>query len=120
VIGPLLFNPAAYQQPTGLTFGNSGRNSLNMPRRTNFDMGLFKHFALGESKAFEFRAEGFNIFNHPQWSGVNSGSCGTTLNSGSSDCVVGDPTNGVQASNFLHPGGAHNPRIGQFGMKFIF
>ena len=120
VIGPLLFNPAAYEQPTGLTFGNSGRDSLNMPRRTNFDMGLFKHFALGESKAFEFRAEGFNIFNHPQWNGVNSGSCGTTLNSGSSDCVIGDPNNGVQASNFLHPGGAHNPRIGQFGMKFIF
>ena len=120
VVGPLLFNPAAYDQPTGLTFGNSGRDSLNMPRRTNFDMGLFKHFALGETKAFEFRAEGFNVFNHPQWNGVNNYSCGTTFNSGSSDCVEGNSLTGLEASNFLHPGGAHNPRIGQFGMKFIF
>ena len=120
VVGPLLYNPGAYEQPTGLTFGDSGRDSLNLPRRTNFDMGLFKHFAIGESKAFEFRAEGFNIFNHPQWSGVNNSSCGTTLNSGSADCVVGDVASGELPSNFLHPSGAHNPRIGQFGMKFIF
>ncbi len=120
VIGPLLFNPAAYEQPRGLTFGNSGRDSLNMPRRTNFDMGLFKRFALGESKSFEFRAEGFNVFNHPQWNGVNNGACGLTPNSGSADCVQGNTQNGEVASNFLHPSGAHNPRIGQFGMKFIF
>jgi hypothetical protein len=62
-----LYNPAAYNQPTGLTFGDSRRDSLNMPHRTNFDTGLFKHFAMGESTAIEFRAEGFNIVNHPQW-----------------------------------------------------
>jgi hypothetical protein len=120
VIGPLLFNPGAYEQPQGLTFGDSGRNSLNMPRRTNFDMGLFKHFALGESKAFEFRAEAFNIFNHPQWNGVNNYSCGVDFNAGGSDCVQGNLAQGEPASTFLHPSGAHNPRIGQFGMKFIF
>jgi hypothetical protein len=120
VKGPLLFNPGAYQQPTGLTFGDSGRDSLYAPRRTNFDMGLFKHFAFKESKAFEFRAEGFNIFNHPQWTGVNSGTCGSTFNSGSMDCIEGNPVNGDLPSGFLHPSGAHNPRIGQFGMKFIF
>ena len=100
---------AAYDQPTGLTFGDSGRDSLNMPRRTNFDTGLFKHFAIGESKAIEFRAEGFNIFNHPQWNGVKSGSCGSSFNSGSSDCVEGNATTGLEASNFLYPGAAHNP-----------
>ncbi|MFZ0760730.1 MAG: carboxypeptidase regulatory-like domain-containing protein [Candidatus Sulfotelmatobacter sp.] len=120
VIGPLLFNPAAYQQPTGLTFGDSGRDSLYMPRRTNFDMGLFKRFAIGESKAFEFRAEAFNVFNHPQWNGINSSSCASTLNSGTLDCLEGNAANGDQPSNFLHPAAAHNPRIGQFGMKFIF
>jgi glycogen debranching enzyme len=26
----------------------------------------------------------------------------------------------LEASNFRHPEAAHNPRIGQFGMKFIF
>ena len=73
--GPLLFNPAAFADPTGLTLGNAGRNILNNPSRTNWDMGLFKRFSLGKSevRSFEFRAEGFNVFNHTQWNGVNSG-----------------------------------------------
>ena len=33
----------------------------------NFDMGIFKHFAIKESMALEFRAEAFNIFNHSQF-----------------------------------------------------
>ena len=121
ILGPLLYNPAAYQQPTGLTFGDSGRNSLNIPRRTNFDMGIFKRFAIRESMAVEFRAEAFNIFNHTQWNGINNTSCGNAFNSGDpTNCVSGDPQNGIFASNFLHPSGAHNPRIGEFALKFIF
>jgi hypothetical protein len=122
IYGPLLYNPAAYSQPTGLTFGDSGRNSLGGPGRLNFDMGLFKHFKIKESKALEFRAEAFNIFNHPQWTGVNNTTCGFEVNSGANDCVNGnaDPNNLEAPSNFLHPNGAHNGRIGEFGMKFIF
>ena len=70
VYGPLLFNPAAFAAPQGLSFGTVGRNSLNNPSRTNFDMGLFKHFAFNEARAVEFRAEGYNVFNHTEWSGV--------------------------------------------------
>ena len=58
--------------PQGLTFGDTGRNSLNIPNRLNFDMALFKNFPIKESYAFQFRAEAFNIFNHTQWNGVNS------------------------------------------------
>ncbi len=117
--GPLLYNPGAYAQPTGLTFGDSGRNSLIGPGRLNFDMGLFKHFKFRETMAFEFRAEAFNIFNHPQWTGVNNGSCGLEINSGADDCVNGDSF-GDAPNGFLHPSGAHQPRIGEFGLKFIF
>jgi hypothetical protein len=127
VYGPLLDNPGAYAQPTGLTFGNSGRNSLAGPGRLNFDMGLFKRFRVTESKFFEFRAEAFNIFNHPQWTGLNTSSCGYitdsgSANSGSQDCVNGssDPNNPEVPSNFLHPSGVHIPRIGEFGLKFVF
>jgi hypothetical protein len=42
VVGPLLYNPAAFAAPTGLTFGNAQRNVLNSLSRTNFDVGLFK------------------------------------------------------------------------------
>jgi hypothetical protein len=114
--GPLLYNPAAFAQPTGLTFGNAGRNILNNPSRTNWDMGLFKRFAIGsEARAFEFRAEGFNVFNHTQWNGIN----GSPACYAGADNSAGDPSC-IATQTFLHPGGAHNPRILQLGLKFIF
>ena len=113
--GPLLFNPGAYAAPRGLTFGNSGRNSLRNPRRTNFDMAVLKHFPFSETMELEFRGEAFNIFNHTQWAGINNGlNCyGGPFNSaGDTNCITG--------SNFLHPNSAHRPRVLQFGLKFIF
>jgi hypothetical protein len=115
VVGPLLFNPAAFAAPQGLTFGSAQRNALNNPQRTQFDMGLFKYFQVRESKSFEFRAEGFNIFNHTQWNGVNGG----TSCFGGSDFSAGDPSC-LANNNFLRPSGAHNPRILQLGLKFLF
>src|SRR5579864_9536091 len=67
VVGPLLYNPAAFAAPQGLTFGTAQRNVLNNPSRTNFDMGLFKKFSFTEARYLEFRAEAFNVFNHTQW-----------------------------------------------------
>src|SRR5207249_4900302 len=64
--GPLLFNPAAYAVPTGLTFGDVGRNTLSNPGRLNFDFGLFKRFSFTETRALDFRWENFNLFNHTQ------------------------------------------------------
>jgi hypothetical protein len=117
VIGPLLYNPAAFTAPQGLSFGTAGRNSLNNPARTNFDMGLFKHFAITESMGFEFRAEAFNIFNHTQWNGIGGGqNCFGDASSG-----YGAGTAGCLANNqFLTATGAHNPRIMQLALKFLF
>jgi len=93
------YNPAAFAVPTGLTFGNIGRNYLRNPNRTNFDMALFKHFAIKENVAFEFRCEAFNVFNHSEWTGPN----------------------GAMGSNgFLEIGGAHLARVLQLGAKFLF
>ncbi len=122
VVGPLLFNPAAFGAPQGLTFGTAQRNLLNNPQRTNFDMGMFKTFAIKESMGIEFRAEAFNVFNHTQWlplgglnsTGNSSTSCfaGATNTPGDASCLAD--------SNFLRPGGAHNPRILQLALKFLF
>ena len=65
--GPLLFNPDAFAETTGLTQGSSGRNVLNNPGRWNFDMALYKNFKLNERFNLEFRTEAFNVFNHTQW-----------------------------------------------------
>jgi len=111
-----LYNPSAYQDPIGLTFGNAGRNSLRNPNRTNFDMALFKHFAIKESMGFEFRAEAFNIFNHTQWGFINGD--GGSAASNSSNLNSGTGT--VGSDTFLQVLTAHNPRILQLGAKFIF
>ena len=94
-----IFNCVAYQQPQGLTFGNSGRNSLNVPHRTNVDTSVYKIFKPTEKVQLQLRAEAFNVFNHTQWNGVN---------------------NFVGALNFLYPSGAHSPRILQFAVRITF
>jgi hypothetical protein len=126
VFGPLLYNPAAYNAPTGLTFGDLGRNSLDTPRTSNFDMGVFKHFAVGEKLKTEFRAEAFNVFNHTQFQGINSSpSCflpngSFAYNAGSDYCVNGNLPEGIEPSSFMHPSAAHDPRLLQFALKLLF
>jgi len=61
------FNTAAFTTPAPYTFGDAGRNILNGPGNNVFDMSLHRHFAIPEHGAIEFRAEAFNIFNHPNW-----------------------------------------------------
>ncbi|MBZ5594832.1 MAG: carboxypeptidase regulatory-like domain-containing protein [Acidobacteriia bacterium] len=112
--GPLLYNPGAFAAPTGLTFGDAGRNILYRQQRWNFDMGLFKKFYVTERANFEFRAEAFNVFNHTQFNNINTGiSCygGSNYSAGDASCLD---------QSFLHPNSAFNPRILQLGMKFMF
>src|SRR5581483_3307651 len=69
-LGPLVANPNCYVQPTALTFGDSGRNSLRNPGYTNFNMSLFKNFKFNDRFAMQFRAEAFNVFNHTEWAPI--------------------------------------------------
>jgi hypothetical protein len=64
-------NLAAFAAPVG-QYGNLGRNALVGPGAVNFDTSLFKDFSLTERQKVQFRAEFFNIFNHPQFSNPNS------------------------------------------------
>ena len=128
--GPLYYNPAAFAAPRALTFGDEGRNIVRNPRITNFDMALFKHFAIGERYSFEFRAEAFNVFNHTEFGyiGGDAGSAGNNSNvssfSNGVGCYVG-PNNTANdpsclSSGLLRPAAAHNARILQLGLKFLF
>ena len=66
------FDRTAYTTPRQYTFGNTGRNTLFGPGRTNVDMSLFKDFPIKEAFKVQFRAEAFNVFNHPQFGLPNS------------------------------------------------
>ncbi len=49
-------------------FGTLGRNSLVGPDFRNFDFSISKVTNINEKLKFEFRAEFFNVFNHPNFS----------------------------------------------------
>jgi hypothetical protein len=97
--GYLYYNPSAFAVPTGLTFGNVGRDSLYLPGRLNFDFGVFKQFKINERSGFDFRWENFNLFNHTQFNSIDSG---------------------LNDSSFLQLNGTHDPRRMQFGLRFYF
>jgi len=49
----------------GTDIGNVARNVLRGPNQRNFDFSVGKRFPLAESTALEFRADFFNLSNHP-------------------------------------------------------
>ena len=122
--GPLLGNPNLFAAPTGFTFGNSGRNYMHNPSRTNFDVALSKSFSLAEGKSLQFRLETFNIANHTQFRIYNPSRPGNPGNNviscyGDTTFSAGDP-GCLTTTSFLHPIDAHRPRTIQLGVKLLF
>jgi hypothetical protein len=102
----------------GTDIGDVGRNCLRGPRQVNLDFSLAKLFPVSESQTFEFRAEFFNMFNHPNFANPIS-----NLNALVASAGLIDPTTGqvLSAGNFGRIiSTSNNPRIIQFGLKFTF
>jgi hypothetical protein len=59
------WNPAAFAIPAAGTYGNAGRGILYGPAAWDADVSLMKDTPIRERMRLEFRAEFFNIFNHP-------------------------------------------------------
>ena len=95
-------NPAAFTIPPKAfgSFGDLGRNSLRADWFRNLDLSLFKEFPINERYRFEFRFEGFNVFNTPTWNPP--------------DQNISDPTFNVVSST------RSVARQLQFGVKFYF
>jgi hypothetical protein len=59
------WNAAAFSIPAAGTFGNAARGVLYGPSAWDADVSLLKTTNIGEHGKLQFRAEIFNIFNHP-------------------------------------------------------
>jgi hypothetical protein len=59
------FNVNAFSAPAPYTFGDAGRDILPGPGNAVVDGALHRRFVITEGKTIEFRAETFNVMNHP-------------------------------------------------------
>ena len=91
------------------------RNTLRGPHYLNFDMALLKNFHLPwEGHVLQFRAEAFNVFNHPNFNDPSTnpnlyGTYNFTNNSISNPAQYGVLTNL-----------AHDNRQLQMGLQYVF
>jgi Carboxypeptidase regulatory-like domain len=99
------FNPNAFiLQPSG-TFGDVGKGSLRGPGLTEWDFSLFKNTSITEKKKLQFRAEFFNILNHPNFNTPNL----TIFSGGKISSSAGVITSTVTTSRQI-----------QLALKFLF
>ena len=70
------FDTTVFTQPTGVTFGNTGRNQFRGPGAWNVDFALFRTFPVGGQRKLEFRFQANNIFNHAVFANPASGITG--------------------------------------------
>ncbi len=80
-------------------FGNEGRNVVRGPGIEDVDVSLFKYFNISETRRVQFRAECFNLLNHPNF---------------------GLPENDLESPAFGQILQAGPPRLMQLALKFLF
>ena len=63
-----------WSAPAAGTFNhqNGIRDMIYNPGFENWNLGLFKDFKIREALGFQFRAEAYDAFNHPNWNGVGN------------------------------------------------
>jgi len=61
------FDPCAFALAPAGTYGNLGRDTVDGPGTVNVNFTVAKNMALTERMKLQFRAEFFNMLNHPQF-----------------------------------------------------
>jgi hypothetical protein len=107
--------------PKAGTFGTMGRNIFRDSGFKNVDFSIFKTFKFKERLNAQFRAEFFNVLNHPNFANPYGSANGSQLGwdpSGPGGFGSGGATPDVAAGNpFL---GSGSPRVLQLGLKLQF
>ena len=119
--GPGYFNPNAFCappvapfSPDGSTlFGSAGVGFIRGPGQFNFDVSVLKMTKITEKTSMQFRAEFFNLLNHPQFNlpaqaaPIAPGTLASLPN-------ISTPTGGWITSTSV------NPRVIQLALKYVF
>jgi hypothetical protein len=93
------FNTSLFSNEQLGQFGTSSRRFFHGPGLNNWNLALLKTTRITESKELQLRFEGFNVFNHAQFT---------------------NPTGEINSSTFGVVTSARDPRIMQVGAKFLF
>jgi hypothetical protein len=112
-------NSSAFAVATPGTYGNLGYNNLKGPGIFQLNVAFSRTFRIGEKRAFQLRAEAFNLTNHvngfaPGVAPINGGAgANDTLNSSTFQSVTSDISgnNGLQGGDY---------RVVQVAAKFVF
>jgi hypothetical protein len=91
------FNTGAFLSPTAFQFGALGRNTVIGPSFANLDTSVARKFRINERAGVQFRAEFFNLPNHPNFNLVGR--------------IINQPNFGAVLSQF-------DPRQIQLAAKF--
>jgi hypothetical protein len=68
------FDTSVFTAPPAGTFNTQRvRDLIHQPGFRNWNLGLFKSFPISEDKGFQFRAEAYNVDNHPNLGGASGG-----------------------------------------------
>jgi len=102
------FNTSAFSAPIGPWaggpnegYGTARKDAVVGPGLFNWNLSLFKEFRItqGEGPRFQLRAESYNTFNHTEWNNIDTG---------------------FTDGNFGQVTSTYDPRVFQFGAKFLF
>ncbi len=105
------YNPACFTIPAVGIIGNEGRFALIGPGSVSQDFSVMKSTKINERFSLQFRAELFNIFNHPNFALP-------TFTNFVSGATVGTVNINPSAGKIVSTLGT--PRQIQFGVKLIF
>jgi hypothetical protein len=122
--GGRAINPAAFDLPSGNSVGSAPRNFARGFGVWQMDIALRREFWIYDRLKLQFRAEAFNVFNHPNFGTINPFYCSPDLTSSnySPGCTYGQATatlaNSLGGLSSLYQMGG--PRSLQFALHLTF
>jgi hypothetical protein len=111
--GGRAINPAAFSLPTGTNLGDAPRNYARGFGQDQINFAVRREFPIVERVKLQFRAEAFNLLNHPVFGTITSSLTSSTFGE-----AAGMMSTSVGSLSSLYQTGG--PRSMQFALKVLF